>query len=57
MFRVESGLTHADVIAEMERVMAAIAAGDGEAASRQRVADFRAGGERVVTALTARGML
>lgn len=37
--------------------MAAIAAGDGEAASRQRVADFRAGGERVVTALTARGML
>ncbi|OHV65346.1 GntR family transcriptional regulator [Pseudofrankia sp. BMG5.36] len=57
VFRVESGLTHADVVAEMERVMNAIVAGDGEAASRQRVADFRAAGERVISALTTRGIL
>ncbi|OHV39057.1 MULTISPECIES: GntR family transcriptional regulator [Pseudofrankia] len=57
VFRVESGLTHADVVAEMERVMNAIVAGDGDGAARQRVADFRAAGERVVSALTARGIL
>jgi DNA-binding GntR family transcriptional regulator len=57
VFRLESGLTREEIIAEQEQVLAAIVAGDSEAAARHRAAHFRAAGERVVAALTARGVL
>lgn len=57
VFRVNSRLTNEEIIAEQERVLAAIVAGDSEGAARQRTADFRAAGERVLVELVARGVL
>jgi DNA-binding GntR family transcriptional regulator len=57
VFRLESGLTVAEVTAEQEQVLTAIVAGDADAAARHRTAHFRQAGERVVAALTARGVL
>jgi DNA-binding GntR family transcriptional regulator len=57
VFRIESGLTRDEIVAEQERVLAAIVAGDAEAAARHRTDDFRAAGARVVAVLTARGVL
>jgi DNA-binding GntR family transcriptional regulator len=57
VFRLPSGLTREEVIAEQEQVLAAIVAGDSEAAARHRAAHFRGAGQRVVAALTARGVL
>ncbi|MBL7500183.1 GntR family transcriptional regulator [Frankia sp. CNm7] len=57
VFRFESGMTSEEIIREQEEVLAAIVAGDSEAAARHRAAHFRAAGERVVAALGARGIL
>jgi DNA-binding GntR family transcriptional regulator len=57
VFRVRTGQSHADVVAAQARVVAAIAAGDAEAASRGRVEDFRIAGRTVVEELVARGVL
>lgn len=56
-FRISTNRGHEDTVEAHARVVRAIAAGDGEKASRYRVDDFREAGQRVVEELARRGVL